>query len=198
MSTGPAPIRVRASPSSGIGPLSVSFIVQNDTANAVTRIEASFGIAGRNDLIDFITTNPYAPIEATYLFPGVYQAKVRVTDSTGKIYTSTLLIQVMSFAEMDAMLRSIYTGMLDKLRAGDIEGALTAVSGSLRDKYLRILTTLKPNLATIVDHLGTLQSGAIGGDIAEYAAVRDTPTGKRTFLIYFLRGEDALWRIDGM
>lgn len=72
------------------------------------------------------------------------------------------------------------------------------VNGSQHDKYLKIFTELQPNLANIVSQLGTLQSGAIGDDIAEYAVLRDTSNGKQVFLINFLRGEDGVWRIEAM
>jgi len=35
-------------------------------------------------------------------------------------------------------------------------------------------------------------------DVAELTVVRDTPDGPLAFLIYMLRSEDGIWRIDGM
>jgi hypothetical protein len=88
--------------------------------------------------------------------------------------------------------------MLDRLRAGDINGALVRVTGGVHDKYAAVFNALGSNLPTVVDSLGTIQSGQIIGDLAEYLLVRDSASGPQGFLIYFLKGEDGVWRIDGM
>ena len=43
-----------------------------------------------------------------------------------------------------------------------------------------------------------LQNATIGSDMAEAVLVRNTSNGPQVFLIYFLLGEDGVWRIDGM
>lgn len=194
-STGASPVDVEAVPASGLAPLTVNFMIVNNTGNPVQKIEADFD---GNGAIDFTATDPNAPIAFTYTAPGVYQARMAVTDSQGNVYGSTKTIVVRSFAAMDTMLRSIYAGMLDKLRVGDIDGALTAVTGSVYGKYKAVFTTLKPSLSGVVDQLGAIQSGTIGDEMAEYTIVRSTPLGPQAFLIYFIRGEDGVWRIDGM
>ena len=50
----------------------------------------------------------------------------------------------------------------------------------------------------IVSQLGTLQQATLGNEMAEYLLVRNTTNGPQGFLIYFLLGEDGVWRIDGM
>ncbi|MCE9551686.1 MAG: hypothetical protein K8R50_11940 [Betaproteobacteria bacterium] len=96
------------------------------------------------------------------------------------------------------MLQSIYTGMLTKLSASDVAGALTAETASQHDKYQLVFNGLQPNLSTIVSQLGTLQQATLGNEMAEYLLVRNTTDGPQGFLIYFLLGEDGVWRIDGM
>lgn len=99
---------------------------------------------------------------------------------------------------MDTMLRGIYSGMLAKLKTGNTNGALTAVTGGVYQKYQTIFTTLAPSLATAVDQLGDIVGGNITGEMAEYVLVRNIVGGQQAFLIYFLKGEDGVWRIDGM
>jgi hypothetical protein len=76
--------------------------------------------------------------------------------------------------------------------------ALTAVAASQHDKYQLVFNGLQPNLSTIVSQLGTLQQATLGNEMAEYLLVRNTTDGPQGFLIYFLLGEDGVWRIDGM
>ena len=54
------------------------------------------------------------------------------------------------------------------------------------------------NGADAASTLGTLQPNWFGVDRAEYFVIRDTPDGKVGFLIDFIRGEDGVWRIEGM
>ena len=88
--------------------------------------------------------------------------------------------------------------MLNRLAAGSIDGALNQVSGGLYDKYDSVFTALQGNLSTIIPQLGTLESGPIGGGMAEYLITRNVGGTPKAFPILFLRGEDGVWRIDGM
>ena len=95
-------------------------------------------------------------------------------------------------------LRAIYDGMLQRLRAGNVPGALTAVTGSAYEKYRAIFTELQPTLASVVDRLGEIREMNFGADLAELGIVRDTPEGPQRFMLYMIRAEDGIWRIDGM
>lgn len=193
-STGPAPIQVRASPVCGYAAQTVDFAVTNNTTNTIQSIQADFD---GNATVDLTTANP-AGIQNTYTAAGVYRAAITVQDSQGANHISQQTIVVNAAADMDTMLRGIYSNMLDRLRVGAIDGALNYVTGGVTEKYKAVFTTLKPNLPSIVDALGTIQGGTIGSDMAEYVVVRNTPNGQQAFPVYFLKGEDGVWRIDGM
>ena len=92
----------------------------------------------------------------------------------------------------------VYTRMFERLRVGNIYGALNAFTGGVHDKYEAIFTSLQPDLATIVDQLGALQYITVTDEIAEIAVVRNGANGPQTFQIYLIRSEDGIWRIDGM
>jgi PKD repeat protein len=165
------------------------------TGTGLTGIEADYNGDG---IVDFTSTDPMAVLQYTYATPGTYQARFNVTDSQGNTHTLTQAIVVVSVASMDAMLRSTYSGMLTRLRAGDIDGALTAFTGSVNQKYRTVFTALGLSLPSIVDQLGAIQDGMISSGFAEYSIVRNLPNGQQAFLIYFIRGEDGVWRIDAM
>ena len=67
--------------------------------------------------------------------------------------------------------------MLDRLRRGDIEGALTAVSSLTYDKYKDIFSTLQPDMQTIVDQLGTIQRVTLGDEIVQLLIARPGAAG---------------------
>jgi len=192
-STGPAPVRIVAGSVQGIAPWNVTFSVVS--SSGLTRIEADYNGDG---MVDFTSTDPKAVLQYTYATPGTYQARFNVTDSQGNTHALTQVIVVVGVASRDAMLRSTFSGMLTRLRAGDIDGALTAFTGSANQKYRAAFTALAPSLPSVVDQLGAIQDGAISSEFAEYSIVRNLPDGQQAFLIYFIRGADGVWRIDGM
>lgn len=193
-STGAATIQVRASPVCGYAAQTVSFAVTNNTVTNIQSIQADFD---GNGTVDLTTPNP-AGIQNTYTAAGVYRASITVQDSQGANHISQQTIVVNAAADMDTMLRGIYNNMLGRLRVGAIDGALNYVTGGVTDKYRAVFTALKPNLSSIVDSLGTIQGGTISGNMAEYVVVRNTANGQQAFPVYFLKGEDGVWRIDGM
>ena len=88
--------------------------------------------------------------------------------------------------------------MLNRLKVGNVQSALSALTGSARDRYAGVLGQLETALPSIVDQLGELKEFNFGLDIAELSIVRTTADGPRRFLLYLLRSEDGIWRFDGM
>lgn len=188
-------IQVTVDPQSGIAPHAVRFSVSSTAPQPPTRVDVDFD---GNGTIDFTTADPAVPITHSYVVAGVYLANVIVVDHLGASRSRSTAIVVSSFEAVDGMLRGIYNGMMDNLRTRNIDGALTAISGGMREKYRTIFEALGSSLPTVVDQLGTLQTGTIGGAMAEYVVVRQQNGTSRAFLIYLLKGEDGVWRIDGM
>lgn len=188
-------IRLAAQPASGIAPAQVGFTLSNNTGYALTRIEVDFDGDGN---IDFSTGDPSAAIATTYTLPGVYLARVRASVAGGASYEATTTVVVETVAAVDARLRAVYTGMLERLRVGDVEGALLGVTAAMRGKYRNIFSTLGAELPNTINQLGTIRDGTINQEFAEYVLVRETPAGPRAYLIYLIRCEDGVWRIDGM
>lgn len=192
--TGSNPIHVSATEYVGLAPMTINLDV-TDATGAIQTISADPG--GNGTLGNLTVSSTSASIPLTYLTPGTYTPSVTVTDSTGT-HTQTVTLVVQDPSAEDSLLRNLYGGMLNKLKAGDITGALTAVTGGVHDKHAAVFNALQPNISTIVDQLGTLQEGRFTTELAEYLVVRNTANGSQGFLIYFLLGEDGVWRIDGM
>ena len=159
-----------------------------------------------DDIIDFTTTGyaGFTPgqgsfsLNLTYSTPWVYKPVVTVTDGLGNVSTHNFVIKVYDPVLMNQMFTNLWARMLDKLRANDIPAALTSITGSMRDKYQTIFTAIQPNLATVAGQLGTLTGGTFSMEMAEYFLVRTNTGGTQSYPLYFIRGEDGVWRIDGM
>lgn len=193
---GVSPVQVTVTPQSGAAPLTVQFTAQTSSPS-LQRVQIDFDNDGNIDF-DSATKGvpPTNPIIEVYPDPGIYDATVTITDSQGNVHVSTHTITVGHAKDM--MLRGIYQNMIENLRNGNIEGAVTAFSGSAQEKYRAIFTALQPGLPTVVNQLGTLEDGRIGEDWAEYVLLREENGESHAYLIYFMRGEDGVWRIDGM
>ena len=119
-------------------------------------------------------------------------------DDEDLLYSTNKAIVVRSATALQGSLRAIYDGMLARLRVGNIPAALTAFTGAAYDKYNAIFTQLQPSLASVVDQLGEVREVTFGMDLAEFSIVRDGPNGPQRFMLYMIRSEDGIWRIDGM
>ena len=185
---------ISGSPLQGLAPLQPNFSVAPAAGAKVNKIELDYNDDGSVD-------NTYTSTDSftlTYATPGTYRLKVIATDAQGNVSSQVFVIQVLNIGQLDTLIQAVYTGMVGNLRTGDINGALSRVTGGVHGKYAAVFNTLGPSLPSIADGLGTIQGGQITADFAEYLVVRDTPNGPQGFLIYFLRGEDGVWRIDGM
>ena len=89
--------------------------------------------------------------------------------------------------------------MLDRLRARDVDGALTAINGTLQDKYRDIFRALVSTNPDALNQLGTLMDGEVSENFTEFTLDRADPSGDTAvYLISIGRGEDGVWRIESM
>jgi PKD repeat protein len=190
---GPAEITVE--PQSGVGPLTVRFSATSDTANAITQLSVDTNGDGTSDVV---ASNPTDPLEYTYESPGVYQAKITTTDSSGAASEETAAIVVHDAQQMDQLFTALWDGMNDALVQGDIEAAVSYLNEGAKRKYRPVFEVLKPHLPGIIASYSPLSRVSISSDIGEYAVVRPNNGQNQLYLIYFLRGVDGIWRVDEM
>jgi hypothetical protein len=142
--------------------------------------------------------DPSGGIRLIYYQPGYYHVVVTVTDTRGVTRTFRFVVVVQDRGEVDLTLQSVFDEMRNRLKVGDIDGALENISGGAQERYKVIFTALRPALSSVAARLGSLSGGTIVGDIAEFVVLRDGVSGSNAFLVYFLRGEDGVWRLDSM
>jgi hypothetical protein len=199
-STGRGPFVVRAAPTEGLDTLPVTFTIENPSATPFARMSVDLDNNGLSD----IDVTPAQLSSGTLTFSATYPtgtwlAVVKAYDDQNRvIYSTSKSIVVLSPTILQANLRGIYDGMLGRLKTGNVQGALTALTGSARERYEPMLASLQPSLPSIVDQLGTLTEINFDTDIAELAVVQPAPDGARRFMLYMIRSEDGIWRLDGM
>ena len=199
-STGRGPFVVHASPTDGLNSLQVTFTVENPDNLAFKQVNFDFDNDGLPNLI--ATPNQFVDgtLTVTATYPaGTWLAVIKVYDDDDNVlYSTSKSIVVLMPGVHQAKLRGIYDGMLARLKTGNISGALTALTGPAHEKYNAIFTLLQPTLASVVDQLGEIREINFGMDLAELSIVRNTPEGPKRFMLYLIRAEDGIWRIDGM
>ena len=93
-----------------------------------------------------------------YADAGTFDVKVTVKNAGGVvIYSVGKRVTVLGSGDRERLLRSVYSGMLDRLKAGNITGALNALTSSIYDRYQTMFTAQGTSLGALVDSLGTIQ-----------------------------------------
>ena len=148
--------------------------------------------------MDYTSTDPNAPVVFTYTVPGVYQARITVTDSQTNVFTQDVLVSVQDGAQMDQMFTTLLGGMNTALISGDVTKAGSYLNTAAKLKYLPVFQTLLPQMPQIIASYSPLHRISIFGEIGEYAINRTIGGTNNIFLIYFLRDSDGVWRLDAM
>jgi hypothetical protein len=96
------------------------------------------------------------------------------------------------------LVKDVYTDMVNRLKAGTPSTALSLFFGHSRALYEDIFNKLGADLGLAADQLGAIGSIGIAPEMAELVVVRDIVGTRKAFMIYLMRGEDGIWRIESM
>jgi PKD repeat protein len=184
---------VVAGPAQGIGPLTITFTVNNRTGNAISSIQADF--LGTGFFIN-LGTNPQ--VSRVFTTPGTFQANFIITDSTGATFRPSAVYVIDDAAQIDTTLRAAWNGFTSALAARDTTQALQFFNAAAKTKYAPALNALSAQLPQIVGSFSSIKTVSLGSTVGEYALNRTIDGINRLFLIYFLQDTDGVWRLDSM
>jgi hypothetical protein len=191
----PAVLTVSALPHGGIAPLFTTFRHVFASYATIQTLELD---ADGDGTVDITSFDPSSPLQFYYETPGLYRARLTVTDQASTTYVAETVVDVQDRLDMDALLQGVWSGMTTALLAGDKDAALAFVSRGAREKYGLVFDVLIPHMADILPTHSPLQPYSIGADVAEYFLTRVVDGETRIFLIGFSRGTDGVWYVDGM
>jgi hypothetical protein len=129
---------------------------------------------------------------------GLFLPVVTVVDQLGNTLSHRLAVKANSIAQMNQMFMDLWGGMVGKVRSGDAAGAVRAVSPASRPRFQAIFENLRPDPATAMDALGSLQGNLLGVDAAEYLLVRLKSGVQAAYPVNFIRSADGVWRVSAM
>ncbi len=194
-STGPSPVKVAASPTQGMAPLVVTFSISAQPGITLQKVEFDFD---GNGSIDQTLIAPAWASTATYSGTGTLSPIVKVTDAQGNVYSQTIPIVLTDPAQLDQILRAVWSGMTNALAAGNKATAMRYLSASAQDRYGPVFDALLPNMQPIVATFSAPQSIGLSGDLGEYAINRMVNGVNALFFIYFTLDGDGVWRLSSM
>jgi alpha-tubulin suppressor-like RCC1 family protein len=196
----PPSFELDVSPIQGVAPVNSLIKVKNPGNSPFTTILSSCdNPTGDIAEADIQSTNITDALQCAYPKPGVYHPWAAIKDAAGNvIWSSSKFAVVRDPLDTIAIVRGVYTNLIDQLTANNKAGALTNFFGHAQTKYDEIFTALGSNVAAAAARLGAISTIVVNEDVAEITVIRTVGTTQRTFAVHLLRGDDGVWRIEDM
>jgi alpha-tubulin suppressor-like RCC1 family protein len=199
-SAGASLFTLSVSPTEGTAPVLSRITLTNSSGTAFKNVVLScdnpngdLALAG-NTVSTMLT-----PVDCNYTQPGVYRPWVAIRNAADQVIWSDFKFVTVGDALGNiGLVRAIYVGMVDKLKANNATGALASFSGHAKEKYAAIFAALGTGLATAAGQLGTIDSIVADNSTAEISIVRTVGTTKVSFTVHMFKGEDGVWRIESI
>lgn len=99
-------------------------------------------------------------------------------------------------ANIDKDLKAMWVSMINRLSAGDIEGALKFITYSSRWKYEKEFTSVKDRLPEISSKIRKIEPVYIKDDEAKYRVRIGNPDDEYTHYVWFRKDIFGLWKIE--
>ncbi len=98
----------------------------------------------------------------------------------------------------DVVIRNLWDEMNAALVAGDVQTAISYLTVSAQRKYQPVFEALLPHMSEIVGSYSPLGKVFIIEDMAEFVVYREIKGELKMFFVYYLKGEDGVWRLSAM
>jgi len=186
-------VLIRPVPDSGATPLHVNFDFSNSVVGDVAKYE--FDLAGDGTYEISSTTRP-ENLTSDFTVPGTATIRARVTMTDGRVFNSTAIVTVQSFATADQTIRAAWSLFFGTMAAGDANGALAQLANDeIRAKYRSALQALGSSLPAFAAAVQDIRPIWIRGNLAHYLLVKTEQGSPYGYHVYFGRGTDGLWHV---
>jgi hypothetical protein len=156
-------VQLNANVTSGAAPLTVYFVSRTSMPNAAQLYEMDF--LGNGTFVSF--GESFENVTYTYTSEGIYNPVLRVTDTSGNVYTDTISITVLSKTKLDTLLKQKWEGMKTALKQQDVEKALSYFIDQVKDNYRQMFEANKDRLPTVMDIFEQFNVVGISGATAQ-------------------------------
>jgi len=191
----PEPIvTLRAEPGVGVAPLAVTWRVASRAPQPLVRFELDPTGSGAYGA----PTTALDQTESVYTTPGLMLPVLRATDDQGQVYLARTVVQVDDPATATARFKSLWSGFLARLQAGDQAGALDYLTPSFRPQFTTLSQVLGPDLPAIAATFPSIDLIDQVGDLAEAVLLQVEQDVPFLYFIYFRRDNRGRWLIQEM
>jgi hypothetical protein len=191
----PPALELRATPESGVTPLSVRLEWRVGTGAPIESVT----LDGDGDgAVDHSTTEASGVVDHEYASAGIVDARATVRHTDGSVHEAVATIEVLDADVVDAAIRRSWDEMNAALAAGDLAAAETHMTDSARVRFGPVFERLAPDMATIVASYSELQLRSLTADVATYVVTRRIGDGTGIFFVTFEKGADGSWRLSSM
>lgn len=133
-----------------------------------------------------------------YAEAGTFEVRVAVKNGAGgTIYTVVKRVKVETAQALYNSLVSVYSGVIDRLKVGNIDGAVNMFTGTVREKYRAAFAEVGAGLPALAGAFGGISSANFADGFAELIVIRITAQGDQSYPVTLVLCSDGIWRIDG-
>jgi hypothetical protein len=184
-------VQIELKPLEGLAPLSSTLVVYNTTSSdvAVSINGAPAGTVGAEQSLSL-------PVGLSAA--GALSLSVSASNAQGVVATKDFVLVATDAANLDQMLRGLWSIFTEALAARDAARALALFTPEGAAKYGPVFEALTAELPGIVESFSPLALSRLSSEAAEYIVVRPFGGTTRLYFVYFVRGIDGVWRLDEM
>jgi sugar lactone lactonase YvrE len=187
--SGAQPAMLRVTPSNGLAPLNVTFLVLGTPPGGL--IDLDIDGDGRIEL----SASTIEGASFVYSQPGLYFPAVTFTDGQGVRQTVKAIVHVADLSTFDSTLQARWAALKDALRRGDIPQALTNIVERVRPQYERMFNDLRADLPDVNNILTTFRLLEVRRSEAICEMLRPNAGFTESFEIRFQIDDDGIWRL---
>lgn len=194
---GPSPVVVKTFGDEGLPNLEVRIETANPGGLPIATVEIDLNDDGVPEYVAQSTGSLSLP--AQLQGPGLMRPRVTFKDAQGGVlHTVSRRAFIWTGPQLAAIVKGVFTDMIERLKAGNSALAANVVAPSVRASYGAVFDALGPDLPAFAQQIGTLDSLTASTRDAEATILRDSSSGRQAFFIYLIRGGDGIWRIEAM
>ncbi len=190
----PPALILTAVPAANLAPLTVQFAYQLDPSLSASSISLDFDGDGHDDY----TGSPGALPTNVYSTPGLYMARVTVTDDQGVGHKAETGIEVLDPTALDAQLQQMWTVVKNGVRTNDVASVLPFITLKVRPDFQAMTSALTPAQRSSIDQILTAITFVKvnqNATSATYEMLRTDDGVQHSYSIVFARDLDGVWRL---
>jgi hypothetical protein len=182
-------ISITANTESGLSPLEITLTIDS----SLDLTNASLTHTGPGE-VEFLSTT-MSEYRVRLTEEGIYYFTVTLS-SGGVLYQDSIGIEVLSEAELDALLRSKWEMMRNRLTSGDIEGALVEFHEFSKQDFRDLFNVLASMLPAIAQEMADIRLIKCRENTAIFD-IRTMRDGvEHSFQLLFMKDDAGLWKIS--